>query len=477
MRAALLTVAVLALAAPAQAQERLCQPPPVPPRAPTATEKEQAELELHAARRDEFGLRHDLPYVKALLKRDVWWEYDRTESIPVTRREIRYLELRNRLWLSDAAARHLARQPDLDGGTSLEDAWPKQPYLLVRVTRDPAKHLAALKRLVEYPDNLRTIRVRYSEPELRRLGDRIFRDGRELSAAGLHVQGVDVDVDANRTVVELATTRTDAAAYFAQRYGPRVKTVVTATTTTQLECNAGRSFEIAPDGVGLTVSWRTYSDLTERLELAEFADRVEIGIVERVPTRMRDGEGTRGHGSVALRAPLGDRAVIDAKSGKPMLQVGPGPGDPPCPSPPPRPPERPPTRLEQAIATRRAQGLRADPAYVRQRLRSGALYTRAELRWLAQRSALEFDRVRVEGYTSAHADEYGGSSIEGTFPARPYVVYRWTGHRARHEAALKRLSKHPGRVRTATAQHSRGEINDLEERSAAGALPGSRPPA
>ena len=92
------------------------------------------------------------------------------------------------------------------------------------------------------------------------------------------------------------------------------------------------------------------------------------------------------------------------------------------------------------------------------------MYTRAELRWLEQRSALVTDHDRVEAYTSDHADEYGGLSIEGRFPARPYVVYRWTGHRARHEAALKRLSKHPDRVRTATARHSTREISQLEER-------------
>ena len=200
--------------------------------------------------------------------------------------------------------------------------------------------------------------------------------------------------------------------------------------------------------------------MTERLELAEYADRVEIGIVERVPTVLT-WEDQPGHGSVTLSAPLGNRPVIDAQSGKPMRQVGPAPGDPPCPT---RPPEPAPTRLEEAIAIRRAEGLRADPAYVQQRLNSGALYTRAELRWLAQRAALKNDRDRVDAYVREHADEYGGSSIEGTFPARPYVVYRWTGHRARHEAALKRLSKHPGRVRTATAQHSMREISELEER-------------
>ena len=218
------------------------------------------------------------------------------------------------------------------------------------------------------------------------------------------MQGLDVDIEANRTEVELATRRTDAAAYFAQRYGPRVKAVVTATSTTELECNAGRSFAIAPDDRGLSISWETYSDaVTERLELAEFSDRVEIGVVERVPTRERDGEGLSRDASVALRAPLGERAVIDAKSGKPMRQVGPGPGDPPCPSPLPRAPAPKPTRLQQAIETRRAEGLRADPAYVRQRLKSGAPYTRAERRWLRQRAVLEFDIVRTDPYTHEHA--------------------------------------------------------------------------
>ncbi len=331
----LVVAAVLALAAPAQAQERVCQPPPGPLRAPTAAENARAELERNAARRAGFGFRHDLTYVRALVKLGVWWEYDRGDYLWVTPREIRYLELRRQLWLGVAASRYLDRHPGLDGGTWVEDAWPKMPYLLVRVTRDPAKHLAALKQLAEYPSNLRTIKVRYSEPELRRLGDRIVRDERELIAAGLHVQHVTVDIEANRTRVELATARTDAAAYLVQRYGPQVQTAVTATTPTMLECNnTGFTFEVAPDGLGLTVSWGTYHDAsTERLELAEFADRIEIGIVERVPTGVRDAENTFRTGSIVLSAPLRARAVIDAKSGKPMLQVGPGPDDPPCPVP------------------------------------------------------------------------------------------------------------------------------------------------
>jgi hypothetical protein len=52
----------------------------------------------------------------------------------------------------------------------------------------------------------------------------------------------------------------------------------------------------------------------------------------------------RHHRDVDVSAPLGARAVIDASSGKRLRQIGPSPGDPPCPDP---PKEK--TRLEQAI--------------------------------------------------------------------------------------------------------------------------------
>jgi hypothetical protein len=461
MRAALLVTAMLVLAAPAQAQERLCQPPATPPRAPSAAEKKLAELEVSAARRAEFGFRHDLPYVEALSRKGLEWDYDHGDYMPVTKRELRYLELRGRLGYDEALERYLDRHPDLDGGTSVQDAWPKEPYLLVHVTREPEKQLAVLRRLASDPNHLRATKVRYSERELSRLAERIFGEKPDLNDAGFFLRGVGVNVDANRTEVELVTTRADAAAYFAQHYGPRVKTVIAATTFSTLECRNGDSFVIAPDGLGVTVNWSAVGGATtERLELAEFADRVEIGIVERMPTT-EWWENNPAHTFVALSAPLGHRPVIDAKSGKPMLQIGPGPGDPPCPI---SPPSSAPTRLEQAIATRREEGLRADPAYVRKRLNSGALHTRAELRWLAKRDDLGADRTLTDPYVLEHSDEYGGVSIKGAFPARPYIVYRWTAHRARHEAALKRLSKHPGRVFTAPAQHSVGEVRDLEER-------------
>ena len=64
--------------------------------------------------------------------------------------------------------RYLQAHAGVDGGLSIEDDWPREPYLLARFTKDVARHLAALKR-VPIPDNLRAKRVRYSERALDRV--------------------------------------------------------------------------------------------------------------------------------------------------------------------------------------------------------------------------------------------------------------------------------------------------------------------
>jgi hypothetical protein len=86
-RFALLALVVFAIAAaPASAQRKLCigQGRTAPP---TPAEKEQADLEYYAQQRAMLGLRHDMPYIKELVKRGVW-EYD-VGDIPVTPAENR----------------------------------------------------------------------------------------------------------------------------------------------------------------------------------------------------------------------------------------------------------------------------------------------------------------------------------------------------------------------------------------------------
>jgi hypothetical protein len=142
--AASLTFVVATASAHAQEPppQNLCVGQSVPKPPPTEAEKEQANLESWAAARAELGYRADIPYVRKLVERGVW-EYD-VGDIPVTPAENRYLRLRDRLELGPRAERYLRAHRDIDGGLSVEDDWPREPYLLLHLKRDVAKHLAAI---------------------------------------------------------------------------------------------------------------------------------------------------------------------------------------------------------------------------------------------------------------------------------------------------------------------------------------------
>jgi hypothetical protein len=116
-----------------QEPERFC-PQPLPP--------EPTRIESYMEQRRAFGFRSDKAHVRKLIRRGNW-KY----GVPVTPREHRYLRLRDRLRLGARAERYLERRPHLSGGTSIEDDWPRGPYILVRLTRDRAKHTRALRRL------------------------------------------------------------------------------------------------------------------------------------------------------------------------------------------------------------------------------------------------------------------------------------------------------------------------------------------
>jgi hypothetical protein len=70
--------------------------------------------------------------------------------------------------------------------------------------------------------------------------------------------------------------------YFALRYGP-VTTEVIATEPTSLECAEAGRYRISSTGRGLLLRWQSRDIETfERVDVVEHADRVEVGIVERV---------------------------------------------------------------------------------------------------------------------------------------------------------------------------------------------------
>jgi hypothetical protein len=191
--------------------------------------KEQARIEGYAAERARYGFRSDIEYVRELIEAGHLEIYP---SFPVTPDERRYLRLRARLGIDPPVYQYLLRRRNVDGGMSVEDGWPGDPYILVRLTRDRAAHEANLLRLTRFPEHLRTAEVRYSVAELDRIARRVHRDRRELEAAGFELgANLAPDLATYTERVRLITARTDHAEYFAQRYGP-VTTEVIATEPT-----------------------------------------------------------------------------------------------------------------------------------------------------------------------------------------------------------------------------------------------------
>ena len=257
--------------------------------------------------------------------------------------------------------------------------------------------------------------------------------------------------------MDVITKRTDAAAYFRKHYGPGVKIEIDGTEEYVLVCSPSGRYEIAPDGMSLTVHWDSGgSNKLERIEVTEFPDRVEVGVVEKTYTGPNTADLRFEQAPAALSAPLGDRAVIDAATGKRMRQSGPSPGEPPCPESPSRP------RSSRRSPIRQERGLPADPAYVQRRLNSRSYYTRAEQRWLQETETLD-DDDKVEAYLRRHRADYSGYTVVATYPATPTIVYRFVRNTATHEAAIKRRSRHPKQIRTETVTFTAADIERLEE--------------
>jgi hypothetical protein len=299
--------AVIALAPGAQAAlEPMCRVIPPRPR-PT-------RVEIYQQVRESHGFRHDRAYVRRLMRRGIYTRG--IERFPATRRERRYLRLRDRLQLDDAADRYMRRHRDVDGGISLEDGWPRDPYILVRLTRDRLEHQRALRRLVRYPRLLRTKTVALSERALGRLQDRI--DWSAAARDGIYIDTSAPDIDATTVDLEVITERTDAAEYFRARYGPRIRVRVVARTLTSPRCVSMWDAEAGPGPSEVTIGWEGGGGATfDHAQVAEYDDRVVIGVVAQIPNGFRTADLRREEAAVTLSRPLGDREVIDATTGKP----------------------------------------------------------------------------------------------------------------------------------------------------------------
>jgi hypothetical protein len=236
------------------------------------------------------------------------------QGFAFTRREWRYWNQRYRVEFSDkrAVERYLARRPGLSGGLSIEDDWPRRPYLQVLVTRDPEVHEQALRRRYRY--RLEAVAVQFPAAELRAIEEQIAADDQALAAEGFDVQFA--VIEDNRVFVQMISTRTDHQAYFHARYGPSVTTFATADDE-RLDCARLDGVRVSSTGRSLVLLWTHSSgEELETVELTEHPDRVEAGVVQRVPYFGGPDDALRGRTRVQLSQPLGDRRVIDAATGR-----------------------------------------------------------------------------------------------------------------------------------------------------------------
>jgi hypothetical protein len=269
-------------------------------------------VEQAMAYRRQFGLPSGRAHVRRVQRSGAQRD---EQGFAFTRREWRYWD--KRALIQDTASRvdgYVDRRPGLEGGMSIEDDWPKGPYLLVRVTRDPERHQAALRRI--YPYRLRTTAVQYPGVDLLALQDRIADDQDALEAEGFDIRSLGVDIEANRVAVQMVSARADHQAYFHARYGPAVVTFATPEDARNA-CQRLDSVRVSSTGRSLLLRW-TYSsgEALETVELTEHADRVEVGIVQRTPFFGGPDDAHSGRTRVQLSQPLGDRRVIDAATGR-----------------------------------------------------------------------------------------------------------------------------------------------------------------
>ena len=431
MRATLIAAGLvsLALAAPAAAaSEPVCHGQ-LAPRTPA--QEEQFLIEWAMEERAEYGLRADEAYVRELKRRGL--PDSKFIPAPVTPAEERYVRLRYRLGLGPGpkAQRYLDQHRDLYGGGAIVDRFPRKPLLVVYLTRNRAMHTARLKQLVAYPRLLRTGDAAHSQRELERIEHHInYRDDDKLRKAGFDITSARL-APPDRVVVPLVTPRTDYAEYFKRRYGPLVTVELKGTELTELVCVEAGYFEVKGEGRTLIVHWIPQDSYAkrERIEVTEYDDRVELGVVERQPTANDTDGGGPDHFKlrVTLSRPLGDRAVIDAGDRQALRQFGGTPGAPPCP----------PDGLDEAIALRTVLGLPSDRNRVMRLVRRNpeAPYTRAELRWLDQFELIDVD-PRISNYLARHHHEYSDHELVGRYPHKPHLVAWFTHHIKRHQRAL-----------------------------------------
>jgi hypothetical protein len=314
MRRLACAVALLLLV-PAGADAAVCSYEKPEPKLSRAEERLRSAI----GTRELYGLPHGRRYVRRVHadEANVRRGAENPPFIPVTARESAYLGDRLRITDPRETRRvdaYMRRHRKVFGAPSVGDDYPRRPYLQIRVTRDVARHRAAIRRL--YRPRFEIKRVAFSKPELTRIYRSI--DGKALEAEGIHL--LDKGQRADGIELSVATTRKDVRAVVRRLYGPAVTVDVEGPTPTFFSCTSPERYELEPDGRTLRVHFTHSSSIRPKeVEVVESAGEVRLGVVyesdrgglinaDQQPYTLR----------VTLAAPLGDRAVRSIQTAEPV---------------------------------------------------------------------------------------------------------------------------------------------------------------
>lgn len=207
------------------------------------------------------------------------------------------------------------------GGIWIVGDGPRDAFLVVAMTGDAERHERALRRRTDARIHVR--RVEHSLRELRAVQARIEPEA--VSADGLQLTSWGADVQRNRVFVELITERplAEAQALLRERYGPLVEARIVARHPYRLECTPLSTYETLDDGRTLRLIWTTNSEYElEEVVVAEDAETVWVGIVERVPNGPVTLMAVTREELLWLSEGVGGRTVRDAATGRALRPQG-----------------------------------------------------------------------------------------------------------------------------------------------------------
>jgi hypothetical protein len=269
--------------------------------------------------REAHGLPTDPAYVETVLRAPDSRRLSTEEPYLVSPAERRYLAdrqvVQDHIYHVTEYVRKYAR--DVDGGISIEDDFPAGAYVAVRLTRDLEKHAAVLSKV---PERVRVIGVRFTEREIQRQADRFTpRVFRSLRRRGIDVVSVGDDIARNGVDAEVISRRPDAAAavegFFAS--GPPVRATVIGKRPYRRVCVRAGRYRPDRTGKALRVTWSTYADYRRpRVKAYESKRAVRIEVRESAPNGPMTLLGAGRSAVVRLKAPLANRKVVDAESGR-----------------------------------------------------------------------------------------------------------------------------------------------------------------